>query len=515
MSQASATFHSILFERPDDRKEEPSSGPRDFLVDLHLDQIFEAVQVDRQEYQLGPLFLATLNSTGAIEYRHQAMKELENQVLRDAVHTFALGMRSMRRARELSEKVHNKYNGQGWFLNCVEAYCDAVTRLGRDLAALDLKSRAFSSFREFLRGYLESQGFKDLLAETGKMRADLAASKYCLLMKANNQFTVRKYEGEEDYSVEVEKAFEKFKEGAVKDYRIRFSNLPEVNHVEEAALDFVAKLYPEVFQHLDEYCARHREFLDPTVAGFDREVQFYVAYHEFLAQFTGTGLRFCYPAVSDSKEVESHDGFDLALANKLVKENSPLVTNDFFLKGDERIFVVNGPNQGGKSTFARAFGQLHHLACLGLPVPGTSAKLFLFDRIFSHFEREENFDDLRSRLEDDLVRIHAILDSCTPKSIVIVNELFSSSTLQDAVFLGKKVLERIIQLDTLCIYVTFIDELSTLDKAVSVMSTVLPENPELRTFKITRRPADGLAFAMAIADKHQLSYERIKERIRQ
>ncbi len=515
MSNTTRPFRSILFEKAEDGSEPPSTGVQDFVVDLHLDQMVDSILVGRQEYRLGTLFMATLNSSEAIEYRHQAMRELESQSLRDAIEAFAQGMRSMRRARQLAENVHNRYNRQGWFLNGVEAYCEAVSRLGADLAALDLESRGFLSFRGFLLSYLESPGFAALRAETEKMRADLAASRYCLLMKTNNQFTVRKYEGEEDYSVEVEKAFEKFREGAAKDYRIRFTGYPEVNHVEEAALEFVAKLYPEVFQSLDEYCARNKEFVDQTVADFDREVQFYIAYHEFVAQFTGTGLRFCYPVVSDSKQVESHNGFDLALANKLVREKSPLVTNDFFLKDNERVFVVNGPNQGGKSTFARAFGQLHHLACLGLPVPGTSAKLFLFDRIFTHFEREENFDDLRSRLEDDLMRVHSILDACTPRSVVIINELFSSSTLRDAVFLGRKVLERVIQLDALCVYVTFIDELSTMDKAVSVMSTVLPDNPELRTFKITRKPADGLAFAMAIADKHQLSYERIKERIRQ
>jgi len=507
------TFHSMLFERPEDAVDESALQLPDFFTDLNLDQIVDAVTAGREEYGLRPFFLASLKSVDAIKYRHEIMQELENVSLRNAIQSFARLMRAMRRYRALSDKIHYKYVKQGWFLNAVEAYCEAASRLARDLAALDPKSRGLSSFLEYLKKYAESNDFTSLVSETKKVRADLSTAKYCLLIRGN-QFSVRKYEGEAEYSAEVEKTFEKFKQGAVKDYRIEIPEYLDVNHLEEAALEFVARLYPEVFQGLDNFCAKYANFLDKTIADFDREIQFYVASLDLAAQLRATGLHFCYPKVSDkSKEVNSQEGFDLALAIKLMREKSSVVTNDFFLKGDERIFVVNGPNQGGKTTFARAFGQMHYLASLGCPVPGREAQLYLFDRIFTHFEREENISDLRSKLEDDLVRIHSILDKCTPNTIIIVNELFSSSALPDAVFLGKKVLERIIRLDSLCVYVTFLDELSTLEKTVSALSTVRPDNPEVCTFKIVRRPADGLAYAQAIANKYQLSYQRIKERI--
>lgn len=327
--------------------------------------------------------------------------------------------------------------------------------------------------------------------------------------------TVDGYEERVDLSSEVERTFEKFRRGPVKDYQRSFGSRREMNHVEAKILDGVAQAHPGAFAKLDRFCKAHKEFLDPTIARFDREVQFFVSYLEYIEPLRARGLKFCYPRVSaDSKETEAREAFDLALASKLSAQKAAVVCNDFHLSSPERILVITGPNQGGKTTFSRMFGQLHYLASLGLLVPGVDARLFLPDRLYTHFEKEEALETLRGKLEDELVRIHEILERASSDSLLIMNESFTSTTLEDSLRIGTEVLSQIIELDMICVCVTFVDELGSLgESTVSMMSMVEPDDLAVRTYKVVRKPADGLAYALALANKHGLAYEQLKRRV--
>lgn len=512
--RSSNRFTSILFEAPEESAHLDRVSEPEYFADLNLDQVVESITANREEYDLKPLFYERLGTIDGARYRHEVFGDLDHKALSGLIGSFAQSMRHMREHLVQVEKLRHRYQKEGWFLDAVEIYCGAVGDLAHGLGHVEMSSRGLLGFREYLAEYVDSPAFITLLAETEEQKENLSKVDYCVHIKGS-RVSVRKYDAETDYSADVLTTFEKFKQGAVNDYRVGFRSRPEMNHVEERILDLVALLFSESFSALDGYCARQRSFLDGTIRRFDREVQFYVAYLEYIEQFETTGLSFCYPVVSRrSKEVLADDTFDLALANKLVPQGSAVVCNDFSLMDPERIFVVSGPNQGGKTTFARTFGQLHHLAGIGLPVPGRRAQLFWFDKLFTHFEREEDLTNLSGKLEDDLVRIQHILNEATANSIIIMNEIFTSTTLDDAVFLGTRVIEAIIQLDLLAVYVTFVEELASFSgSTVSMVTTIVPENPAQRTYKVVRKPADGLSYAVAIAEKYGLTYEQLKGRV--
>ena len=507
-------FKSIMFLKEEDRARcEKAVKPPDFFTDLNFDQVIDAITAGREQYNLKPFFNLPLSDIDTIAYRQEIAQDLEDKSLLESIRSFAQEMAVVRCYLAMIEKLCDKYHQEGWFLEAAIVYGAAVKRLTRDLNQAPLKSRGLKCFRDYLEGYAGSDGFAALFSEAENLKNDLAELQYCIIV-LHGKVKVRKCEQEIDYSVEVERIFAKFKQGAVKSYLSKLSAAAGMNHIEAAILDRVAQLYPDLFLRLSQYNEKYKDFVDENIAVFNREIQFYVAFREYVAKFELAGLKFCYPRITTDKKIYDNQGFDLALARKLLAERSQIVCNDFYLKGEERILIISGPNQGGKTTFARTFGQLHYLAALGCPVPGRQAQLFLFDALFTHFEREENIHNLRGKLQDDLVRMHRILDRASPRSIIIMNEIFTSTTVKDALFLSRKVMQKILRLDVLCVWVTFIDELASVSpKTVSMVSTVVPDNPALRTFKIVRKPADGLAYAMAVAAKYRLTYERLKERI--
>ena len=512
MIRAAAPF-SILFPDPQIEPVADGGGWPERLSDLNLDQVFDIITASRREYDLAPLLQTLLSDEESVAYRQAVFRDLESG-LTGAIQEFAARMRDMRSHLIAATQRRHPYQKASWLLDAGEIYCGAVADLSAALTHTQPDSEGLRRCIAYLDGYVRSDGFERLRTETVRLEAELRGLRYCVRAHGG-RVTVSDYRGEPDYSAEVLATFEKFRSGDVQSRLVKF-RYDFQNHVQEMIVDRIAILHPELFRSLLAYHEAYAELVDPVVARFDREIQLYLGYLDLVEPIKQAGFHFCYPeSTAGAKEIRASDTFDLALARKLVAEGRPVVVNDIELRGAERILVISGPNQGGKTTCARTFGQLHHLAALGLPVPGTGARIFLADQVLTHFAKQERVEDLQSGLERELRRVREMLDQATARSVVVMNESFASTTSDDQLLLGREILQRLIERDLIAVYVTFIDELSRLvPSIVSMMSTVRPDNPAERTFKVVRIPSDGHAYAMVIAEAHGLTYEAVRRRVR-
>ncbi len=505
-------FSSILFDNNYDTR--ALSSKLDFYKDLNLDQIINSTISCKKEFDIEKFFYMPLDDKDSIVYRQNVLKDLQSGEFYLKVDEFAQKMQMMQKIQKMIETLEYKEFEDGWFLQMAFVYCEALEFFMDALKSADIHSSGFSLFYDFLNAYLKSGEYKSLKSDMQKLKDKLATLTYEININGST-FKVRRYEDEADYTCEIEGIFQKFEQDDMGVQECQFDKNRGMNHVNAKILEFVSRLYPDVFSSFKNFTRRYKNFTEKTFLIFADEVEFYISYLEYIKGIESQSQAFCYPKMrTDDKSIDVIDGFDISLAYNLSFEKKSVVTNSYSLKDKEKIMVISGANQGGKSTFARAFGQINYLSKLGLLVPARGAKLFLVDAIFTHFEKEEHIGTLHSKLQEDLVRVHGIFEKVTARSLVILNEIFSSTSLQDAIFLSRKIIDRVDELDMLCVWVTFIEEINKMSsKTVSMTSDIDKENIEHRTYKIIRKEADGLAYAKSIAKKYRLDYEQIMQRV--
>lgn len=492
---------------------EPVREPECF-GDLHLDRIVTSLVAGRAEYHLEPLLYAPLATADAVGYRHAVLRDLEHPALVETVGAFADGMRAVRTGRQRTSG-HHRLQHRIAFLEAAVTYARTVRGFADGLMTAPHTSTAMAALTDYVTDHVRSAAFVELEADAAAVQRGLRGAVYRLRVSDHRVTVSRPVADERDYAVEVAAGFTPFRPAHPSGRAKRAPERPELNPVDEAIAERVELLYPAEFAALERFYTRHDPFVDPGLGANDRELQFYLAGKEWADRLRAAGLPMCLPEVSaDAREIEVVDAFDAALAQQRVWDRQPVVLNDVHLAGDERVLVVTGPNQGGKTTFARMVGQLAHLASLGLPVPGRSARLPLPDLVLTHFERSENLGDLRGALEDDLVRLRAILQTATPRSLIILNEILTSTTVQDAALLSRRVLTQVMERDCVCVCVTFLGELAGLSPAVvSLVSQVDPDDPTVRTFKVVRQPSGGPTYAEVLARLHGLDGDTLRRRL--
>jgi DNA mismatch repair protein MutS len=162
-------------------------------------------------------------------------------------------------------------------------------------------------------------------------------------------------------------------------------------------------LYPlfrdvaQVLKHASRPVARVlQKYVGVGVAFFvdlRAELAFYVGAVRLIERLRAAGLPVCRPEIApvEARTCEIEDAYNLNLALRALADGSAsrIVLNDIRFNGDGRIFILTGPNQGGKTTYAQAIGLAQVLAQAGLYVPGSRARISPVDAIHTHFPVEE------------------------------------------------------------------------------------------------------------------------------
>ncbi len=155
----------------------------------------------------------------------------------------------------------------------------------------------------------------------------------------------------------------------------------------------------------------------------------------------------------------------------LAKSGERFVPNDCTLAADDRLWLIGGPNMGGKSTFLRQNALIVLLAQAGGYVPASAARIGLVDRLFSRVGASDNLARGRSTFMVEMVETAAILSQATERSFVILDEVGRGTSTYDGLALAWAVVEAVHETNrSRCLFATHYHELSRLAESCDALS---------------------------------------------
>ena len=155
----------------------------------------------------------------------------------------------------------------------------------------------------------------------------------------------------------------------------------------------------------------------------------------------------------------------------MARTGERFVPNDCTLTANDRLWLIGGPNMGGKSTFLRQNALIVLLAQAGGYVPAETARIGLVDRLFSRVGASDNLARGRSTFMVEMVETAAILSQATERSFVILDEVGRGTSTYDGLALAWAVVEAVHETNrSRCLFATHYHELSRLAESCDALS---------------------------------------------
>jgi DNA mismatch repair protein MutS len=147
------------------------------------------------------------------------------------------------------------------------------------------------------------------------------------------------------------------------------------------------------------------------------------------------------PHLTDEPCLQIDAGRHPVVEAALGRSGDRFVANDLSMGSSDRLWLITGPNMGGKSTFLRQTALIALLAQAGSFVPAARAKVGIVDRLFSRVGASDNLARGRSTFMVEMVETAAILAQATPKSLVILDEIGRGTSTYDGLAIAWAVVE--------------------------------------------------------------------------
>lgn len=407
----------------------PSSS---FIKDLGLREIIENLRLERESrWIVEELLYKPCTTEAVIEYRLDIMDDLlTSDGLFQLFQKITLQIEQIKafEAESEADAVHRS----ALFLQKSIIYTEVITSLwgGLENHRNEIQSQGLQKLSQLISQIVDSSVFQSMAAELKQLTTQADAIRSVDLVYHFEKITELAVDcapGEHKASLtgRLIQASERISFlAAYEDCDISQGN--SFSPLEGCLLEETQKIYPEYFQALEHFYDKYQGYPMEHLLPFSSELRFFTVMISLIKNMQQYGFEFCKPKVraKPDKQMQLEQVYDLSLAVRLVNDDrgaDHIVKNDHYSDQFGRIFILTGPNQGGKTTFLRSIGIAQVLFQAGCFVPARTASLSPVDYLFTHFQEKEVLGVKKGRLGEEAARIAEIFSKATESSLILLN----------------------------------------------------------------------------------------------
>jgi DNA mismatch repair protein MutS len=540
-----------------DGKSQPPPPHDSFVAtDLNLTRLIWSLSLSPQyEAHVRGVLLALTTDMETICYRQAVLADLlRNPELVQRLYVVLeeiIDLESYLTAPQWKENVLRQV---AWRLSELERYMATVLSLDETLtqAGDKLQSQALQQLRKTIRAEVESEMFQHLLEELPELLPRIRGIR-SITVTVNLDTEMRPLsaallEARTDSYVSetmMSRLFGFMRQAEDKEDAVgKLHNARHIKGVSEAHIElrdrnspFMPQLFKDLSELLDEtskpivqMLRKYTQMTSQFLVALRMDLAFYLGAVKLIERLRAAGLPMCEPESlpMDKRETQFEYLYNINLAiqhlNKS-QEATDIVGNDVHFGEAGRIFILTGPNQGGKTTYTQAIGLAQLLFQAGLHVPAQVARMSPVDGIFTHFSAEERPNLEAGRLGEEARRLNDIFQHATRHSLVLLNESLASTAASESLYLAQDVVKAFRVLGVRAVFATHLHELAANADVmnretggdsyiISLVSQVQlePENNTQqvrRTYRIVPGPPMSKSYAIELAARYGINFEQL------
>ncbi|MBN2566749.1 hypothetical protein JXB02_01530 [Candidatus Woesearchaeota archaeon] len=484
---------------------------------------------EQQQYN-EHIFLNPTNDTAVLVERQEAIGELmEDKVLAEWAQEVKLAGDRFQHDKHFSHDMRDEHVQRLERANLLVNLIEAIT------APTQAKSAYLTSIQDFGARFAADEGFQkvkefmnalyreyDLGNATAKMRCDLGHGDLESVENRRHLYATAEKMIEITGRLLDEERFEGFLNNEAEGVNLKktleerkgFYN--KILFVFEGGLDNFQRTHNSGYHQLTDYWldlineAVYAKLPEAELHDSMQTLGFLIGAAKVQREWAERGVPVTRPTFlpMEEKRTVIEGGYNTTLMKALEAED--VVTNDIISDKDRNVFVVTGPNNGGKTTYIRHVGQAYWLSHIGMWLPAEKAELSTIDGIFTSYTYQDDTEQGTGLYLTELKRVKEFTNpsngnhASTPYSVVFFDEFANGTDHVESVEATKIVLEHLVMKGITAYFTTHKQEI-----ADAVETGELPHSMNLAVE--ARQNGSGIEFThRVIRDARERSYGNLQ-----